>query len=476
MTEAPLTHLTATRLTELMQTGQLSVREVVEAHLRRIDDVNPRVNAIVSLDGDRAMDHAEALDRDFAERRQDGLPPLYGLPIAHKDTLAAAGLPATSGCSVFRSRIATHDHVIVEREKAAGAVTLGKTNVPELGLGSHTFNPVFGRTHNPWDLSRSAGGSSGGAAAALAARMLPTADGSDTGGSLRTPASFCGVAGLRPTPGTVPSWPDAQPWSRLSVKGPLARTIEDLRLLLSVQAGDDPRSPVGRGAQIPATDAPAQLEGLRVAWTPDLGLGLPLEPDVLAALEPVVRTLSSAGAAIEQAAPDLTGAADAFRVLRAWQLEAALGALVDEHADELADSVLWNVGVGRRLTGPEVGRAELESAALHTRTREFFEDVDLLLCPVVQTAPFPGEWDYPHELAGVPMDDYLEWMTLPSVVTMMGCPALSLPVAFTADGLPVGLQLIGPPRSDRQLLAIAQGIEQLMGVADALPPCGTIGA
>src|SRR5699024_7537504 len=245
-----------------------------------------------------------------------------------------------------------------------------------------------GRTHNPWDLSRSAGGSSGGAAAALAARMLPIADGSDTGGSPRTPASFCGVAGLRPTPGTVPSWPDAQPWSRLSVKGPLARTIEDLRLLLSVQAGDDLRSPVGWGAQIPATDAPAQLEGLRVAWTPDLGLGLPLEPDVLAALEPVVRTLSSAGAAIEQAAPDLTGAADAFRVLRAWQLEAALGALVDEHADELADSVLWNVGVGRRLTGPEVGRAELESAALHTRTREFFEDVDLLLCPVVQTAPF----------------------------------------------------------------------------------------
>ena len=203
MTEAPLTHLTATRLTELMQTGQLSVREVVEAHLRRIDNVNPRVNAIVSLDGDRAMDHAEALDRDFAERRRDGLPPLYGLPIAHKDTLAAVGLPATSGCSVFRSRIATHDHVIVEREKAAGAVTLGKTNVPELGLGSHTFNPVFGRTHNPWDLSRSAGGSSGGAAAALAARMLPIADGSDTGGSLRTPASFCGVAGLRPTPGTV---------------------------------------------------------------------------------------------------------------------------------------------------------------------------------------------------------------------------------------------------------------------------------
>lgn len=468
MAPTDLTDLTAVELVELMRSGDASVREVLDAHLARIDEVNPGVNAIVALDGERARAAADDLDAHFTRNRQD-LPPLYGLPIAHKDTLPVRGWLSTSGSTVFADTVPEVDHIVVEREKAAGVVTLGKTNVPELGLGSHTFNPVYGRTNNPWDLGRSAGGSSGGAAAALAARMLPIADGSDTGGSLRTPASFCNVVGLRPSLGTVPSWPEKQPWTRLSVKGPLARTVRDLYLLLSVQAGDDPRSPVGYGAHFPGLDHGLDPNGIRVAWSHDLGLGIPVEDAVTAALTPVVGSIADLGAVVEDTHPDLTGAAHAFGVLRAWQFEATLGSLVETHGDQLGESIHWNVEVGRRLSGPEVSRAELESAIFSDRIREFFTQHDFLVCPVAQVVPFDGDLDYPHSVAGVEMHDYLEWMTLPSAVTMTGCPALSLPAGFTSEGLPVGLQVIGPPRSEQRLLEFALTLEEAFGAADRRP-------
>lgn len=469
MAPTDLTDLTAVELVELMRSGSASVREVLDAHLARIDEVNPEVNAIVALDGERARAAADDLDKHFTRNRQN-LPPLYGLPIAHKDTLPVRGWLSTSGSTVFADTVPEVDHSVVEREKAAGVVTVGKTNVPELGLGSHTFNPVYGRTNNPWDLARSAGGSSGGAAAALAARMLPIADGSDTGGSLRTPASFCNVVGLRPSLGTVPSWPEKQPWSRLSVKGPLARTVRDLHLLLAVQAGDDPRSPVGWGARFETLGHGLDPQGLRVAWSPDLGLGLPVEAAVIRALEPVLASIADLGAVVADGHPDLSGAAHAFGVLRAWQLEAALGDLVSAHGDELGESVLWNVEVGRRLSGPQVARADLHSAVLSERVRKFFTDHDFLVCPVAQVVPFDGRLDYPHEVAGVDMHDYLEWMSLPSAVTMTGCPALSLPAGFTADGLPVGLQVIGPPRSEQRLLEFALTLEEAFGAVERRPP------
>lgn len=468
MAQTCLTDFTAVALVELMSSGEASVREVLDAHLARIDEVNPDVNAVVALDADRARASADNLDATFA-RNRDELPPLYGLPMAHKDTLSVKDWRSTSGSTVFADTIGEVDHIVVERERSAGVVTVGKTNVPELGLGSHTFNPVYGKTHNPWDLGRSAGGSSGGAAAALAARMLPIADGSDTGGSLRTPASFCNVVGLRPSLGTVPSWPEKQPWTRLSVKGPMARTVRDLYLLLSVQAGDDPRSPVGYGAHFPGLDRGLSPDGIKVAWSTDLGLGVPVERAVTEALAPVIGTVADLGAVVAEDHPDLTGAAHAFGVLRAWQFEAALGSLVETHGDQLGESVLWNVDVGRNLTGPDVSRAELQCAVISEKIRQFFNLYDFLLCPVAQVVPFDGELDYPHSVSGVQMHDYLEWMTLPSAVTMTGCPALSLAAGFTPDGLPVGLQIIGPPRSEQRLLEFALSLEEAFDAVERKP-------
>lgn len=460
---------TASNLVALMKSGEASVVEVLEAHLARIDETNERVNAIVALDPERALEDARQLDSTFTRDRED-LPALYGLPIAHKDTLPVAGWVSTSGSTVHADRVPTVDHIVVERERRAGAVTIGRTNVPEFGLGSHTFNPVYGQTHNPWNLTRSAGGSSGGAAAALTARMLPLADGSDTGGSLRTPASFCNVVGLRPTVGTVPSWPDPTPWSRLSVKGPLARTVRDLHLLLSVQAGEDPRFPAGRDVVLGPLNRSESIRGVRAGWSTDLGLGIPLEPEVREALGPVIEALATAGAEITDESPDLSGAPHAFTVLRAWQMEATLGPLVDAHREQIGASVIWNVELGRRLSGPEVGTAELHSSVISERIRQFFTEHDFLLCPVVQVAPFDGRLDYPHEIAGVQMHDYLEWMTLPSTITMTGCPALSLPVAFTTDGLPVGLQIVSAPGSEQKLLEFADFVEKIFAVADCHPP------
>ncbi|WP_210603460.1 amidase [Brevibacterium oceani] len=464
-----LVNTSAVDLVALMQNGEASVVEVMEAHLSRIEETNAQVNAIVALDTDRAMDAARRLDEAFTRGRED-LPALYGLPIAHKDTLPAAGWVSTSGTSVYANRIPDVDHIVIERERRAGAVTIGRTNVPELGLGSHTFNPVYGQTHNPWDLSRSAGGSSGGAAAALTARMLPVADGSDTGGSLRTPASFCNVVGLRPTVGAVPSWPEAVPWSRLSVKGPLARTVRDLHLLLTVQAGEDPRFPAGRHVELGPWDTGASIRGVRAAWSPDLGLDLPVEAEVRERLVPVVEAIASAGVAVGEGTPDLSGAPHAFSVLRAWQMEATLGPLVDAHREDLGSSVIWNVELGRQLSGPEIGGAELHSAVISERMRRFFSEYDFLLCPVVQVSPFDGRLDYPHEVAGVPMRDYLEWMTLPSTITMTGCPAVSLPATFTAQGLPIGIQIVGKPGSEQRLLEFAAAVEEIVNVSHMVPP------
>ncbi|GAA1549418.1 amidase [Brevibacterium picturae] len=463
-----LVHSTATDLVALMKHGEASVVEVLEAHLARIGETNERINAIVALDAERALEEARRLDARFT-RDRDELPTLYGLPIAHKDTLPVDGWVSTSGSTVHANRVPAVDHIVVERERRAGVVTIGRTNVPEFGLGSHTFNPVYGQTHNPWNLARSAGGSSGGAAAALTARMLPLADGSDTGGSLRTPASFCNVVGLRPSVGTVPSWPDPTPWSRLSVKGPLARTVRDLHLLLSVQAGEDPRFPGGRPVALGPLDH-TPIRGVRAGWSTDLGLGLPVEPEVLEALRAVIETIATAGATITEETPDLSGAPHAFSVLRAWQMEATLGPIVDAYREELGAAVIWNVELGRALSGPEVGAAELHSAVISERMRRYFTEYDFLLSPVVQVAPFDGRLDYPHDIAGVEMHDYLEWMTLPSTITMTGCPALSLPVAFTTDGLPVGLQIVGEPGSEQKLLEFAAAVEEIFAVTGCQPP------
>jgi amidase len=467
--------MSATDLTTSMREGTLAVTEVLTAHIERIEQANPTINALVALDLDKAMDHAVHLDRRWDKNTDKG--PLYGLPTAHKDILPTQGMRTTRGSTLFAHDVPTVDHIVVERMKNAGAITLGKTNVPEFGLGSHTFNDVYGLTRNPYDPTKSAGGSSGGAAAGLATGMIPIADGSDTGGSLRNPASFCNVVGLRPTPGRVPSWPESAAWGRLSVKGPMARTIEDAALLLSVLAGPDSRSPMSLDTPGQAFAGPltADPHGTRIAWSADLNGSVPVAPDVVDALIPVLQTFTDLGCHVEEAAPNLTGADTVFETLRAWQLEYTLGPLFEEHPDQFKHDAVWNIEQGRHLTGNDIGRAEIAQTTLHHTMRLFFQHYDFLITPVSQVAPFDAELVYPQEIHGQVMSNYLEWMRLPSMISATGCPAISVPAAFTPTGLPVGLQIIAAPRAEKALLQIAHAFEQSNGAGARRPKQHTWG-
>jgi amidase len=459
----------ARELTRLMRTRELSAREVTEAHLARIEAVNPRLNAVVTLTAERALREAAAADERLAGGAEP--PPLHGLPVAHKDTHLTAGVRTTFGSPLLTDNVPDRDELVIERMRAAGTIMLGKTNVPEFAAGSHTVNPVFGTTRNPYEVSRSAGGSSGGAAVALATGMHAIADGSDMGGSLRNPASFCNVVGLRPSPGRVPSWPEEPSWDPLAVQGPMGRNVADAALLLSVLAGPDPRSPVALETPGSAFAVPLEhdLTGLRVAWAPRLDGSMPFEPEVVAALEPVVKVFTGLGCAVEEACPDLSGAEEVFRTLRAWRFATALGGLLDRHPDGLKPSLVWNIEQGRRLTAADLGRAQVRHTRLFHRVREFFERYDVLLAPVCQVVPFDADLEYPREIAGEPMRTYLDWMRSAYLISATGCPALSVPGGFTADGLPVGLHVIGPHRADLTVLRVGHAFEQATRYAERRP-------
>ncbi|MFI0373735.1 amidase [Actinomadura sp. 1N219] len=450
----------AREIVHRIRARELSAREVVRAHLDQIERTNPQVNAIVTLVAERALEQARDADDRLAAGADVG--PLHGLPVAHKDTHATKGIRTTSGSPIFADLVPDADELVIERMRAAGAITIGKTNVPEFAAGSHTFNPVFGLTRNPYDLSRSAGGSSGGAAAALACGMHPVADGSDMGGSLRNPASFCNVVGFRPSPGRVPSWPVPAGWSTMGVQGPMAREVADAALLLSVLAGPDPRSPIALETPGSAFAVPLDRDvaGLRLAWSPDLGGRAPVDPAVTGVLEPAVKAFEDLGCSVEEACPDLSGADEVFRTLRAWHWDLALGPLLDERRADFKPSLAGNIDAGRTLTGTDVGRAETLHTALFHQVREFFGRYDALLLPVSQVPPFDAAIEYPGEIAGHPMPDYLEWMRSCFLVSATGCPALSVPAGFTQDGLPVGLQIVGPHRADLAVLRLGHAFEQ----------------
>lgn len=465
-----LCHHTATDLSALIRAREVSAREVMQAHLDRIELLNPKVNALVSLDPERALAAAASAD----ERLASGAPvgPLHGLPIAHKDTHDTAGIRTTYGSPLLADHVPDRDELVVERLKAAGTIAMGKTNVPEFAAGSHTFNPVFGTTANPYALDRSAGGSSGGAAASLACRMQPLADGSDMGGSLRNPASFCNVVGLRPAPGRVPTWPDLAAWSTLSVQGPMARTVSDVALMLSAIAGPDDRSPIAidEPGSVFQGSLETDLSGLRVAFSMDLGGELVVDPQVRAVLEPAVQVLAGIGGVVEEVAPDLTGADEVFRTLRAWQFELAFGELRDAHPDRIKPSLRDNIDAGRALSGADVGRAERLHTELYHRVREFFGRYDVLALPVSQVPPFDIDLEFPTEIGGVAMPSYLDWMRSAYWISATGCPAISVPAGFTSRGLPVGLQLVAPHRGERRLLEVAHAFERATRHAAVLPP------
>lgn len=457
-------YLDATDLSELIHRRELSAREVVQAHLERIARVNPHLNAIVTVDPEGALAAAAAADDRLAAGEPTG--PLHGLPIAFKDTHLTAGMRTTHGSPLFADHVPDEDELLVSRIQQAGAIRIGKTNVPEFAAGSHTFNPVFGATRNPYDRSRSAGGSSGGAAAALAAGLQPLADGSDMGGSLRNPASFCNVVGLRPTPGRVPTYPARNLWDTLGVPGPMARTVRDVALLLSVMAGPDRRCPTSLdtpGTAFRGMPAPDGLRGLRVAWTPDLGGLVPVEPDVLAVLEPQLKVFRDLGATVVEDCPPLDGAEEVFRTLRAHEFDLGLGELLDSHPGQLKPAVAWNIRQGRGLSQADLAAAAESRSRLHVAAAEFFDRYDLLLAPVSQVAPFPVEWEYPHTVAGQPQHSYLDWMRSAYFLSVLGVPALSVPAGFTPGGLPVGLQLAARPRAEAALLRAGAAYEAATG-------------
>ena len=464
-----LCDLTAGRLAELIRGRAVSAREVMQSHLARVDRINPHVNAIVTCVPDAALAAADAADAVLAAGREVGL--LHGLPVAHKDLLVTAGIRTTFGSRVFKHHVPEETALIVERERQAGAITVGKTNTPELGAGSQTFNEVFGATRNPYDLTKTCGGSSGGAAVAVATGMVPIADGSDFGGSLRNPASFCNVVGFRPSPGRVPRWPSVAPWFSFHIHGPMARTVADVALLFDAIAGPDPRAPLSLTVPPAATSGALErdLAGVRIGWSPDLGV-LPVEPEVLAVLERGRAVFEDLGCLTEESAPDLDGADEVFTTWRAWYFDLAFGPLLDRHPGLLKDTVVWNIEAGRALRGPQLAEAERRRAALHRRLRAWFDEHDFLALTVAQVAPFDVDQPYVSEIAGEALPTYLDWMKSCYLISATGHPAISVPCGFTPAGLPVGLQIVGRPYDDLGVLQLAHAFEQAAGCRSRRPP------
>ncbi len=437
----------AYQLAAMIRSRRVSAREVMLEHLGRINARNPTLNAIVAkLDDDRCLALADEADRTLA--RGDAVGPLHGLPWAFKDLEDAIGFPWTQGSPIFRDRIATTDSPLVALLKRAGVIPIGKTNVPEFGMGSHTYNKVYGTTRNHWDTTKSAGGSSGGAGAALASGMLPLADGSDYGGSLRNPANFNGIVALRPSAGIAPELGESE-WLGLNVKGPMGRTVTDTAFLLGVMLGEPDRwLALGRN-----------LKGVRIAWSPDLGV-LPLDPRVREVLERSRRTFEALGCAVENAAPDLTDADDIFLTTRRRRSFVKLGDLLAAHRAEMKPEAVDEIERGARVTDADMAGAAEKHERLLARVAAFFERYDFLVCAVNQVPPFDAALDWPHEIDGVTMDHYCAWMKSAYWISTTRCPAISCPAGHTAEGLPVGMQIVSRHGNDRGVLEMAYGVEQ----------------
>src|SRR5688500_12174607 len=447
----------ATQLAAMLRTKKVSAREVMQAHLAQIERVNPSVNAIVTLVADRAMADAAAADEERARGKSRG--PLHGLPIAHKDLVATKGIRTTQGSPFYRDFIPDADAPLITLIRNAGALTLGKTNTPEFGAGSHTFNTVFGATKNPYDVTRSCGGSSGGAAVALACGMVPIADGSDTGGSLRNPAAFCNVVGCRPSPGRVSAGRSS--WSPLSTSGPMARSVADAALFLSVLAAPDLRSPtvLNDDPSRFARRLDRSFKGTRVAWYKDLG-GIPFEPEVRRVTEESRRVLESLGCVVEEAEPDFRGVGEAFPTLRHLSYHARFAAMAKERPEWIKDTIHWEIAEAERQTAVDVARASARQDQLYAQVHAFFGRYDYFVLPVTQVEPFDVTIPYPTSVAGVAMPTYIDWMRSCWYVTLMANPAISVPAGFTRSGLPVGLQIVGRHRDDWSVLQLAHAVER----------------
>lgn len=452
---------TATEVVALLKAGAVSPAELLDILHARIEAVDGAVNALPTLCRERAEAAAGRADRNSV---------LAGLPVAIKDLAPVEGVRTTFGSPIFADNVPDHSDYVVERLEARGGVVYAKSNTPEFGAGANTFNPVFGVTRNPWDTRMSAAGSSGGAAVALATGTAWLAHGSDLGGSLRTPAGFNAVVGLRPSPGLVPSGPDLLTFQDLAVEGPMGRTVADVALMLDAMAGADPRDPRSFAPPVSShvdalRDPPASL---RIAWSPDLGVTV-VDREIQAVCAEAAAGFSALGAAVEEACPDFAGAYDCFQTLRAAFFAGRAAPLLEAHRDKLKADVIWNIEKGLALTADEIGRAERERTALYHRVAAFMNKFDILACPVMQARPYPVEQTYVEEIDGRKMASYIDWIAITFSITLTGLPVVSLPCGFTEDGLPVGLQLVGRHRGEAALLAAAAQLEDLLGIAPRVP-------
>jgi len=471
VTERDLCFTPATELVRMFRARRVSPVEVMDAVFARIDRLNPRLNAYVTLDRDSARRAARAATR--ALRSRAALRPLHGVPVSVKDNTPTKGLRTTYGSKIFEHHVPEQDALIVERLKSAGAIVVGKTNTPEFAAGGNTFNAVFGATRNPWDPSLTCGGSSGGAAVALATGMAPLAQGSDLGGSLRMPAAFCGVVGFRTSAGLIPAYPKDLAWDTLSVTGPMARTVADTALMLAAVAGPDDRAPISYAVDPrefrQAVKAPS-VKGWRVAWTPDLGGLIPVDSEVARVAEGAVRVFRALGARVVPDCCDFSEVDEIVLATRGVSMVALHAEKLPTWRAEMQQALVWNIEQGLALTSRAIARGETLRTALWHRVRRFMERYDLLILPTVGVQPFPVEQPYPTELDGKPIAHYIQWAYLTYGITLTGLPAISVPAGFTRAGLPVGLQIVGRRRQEAAVLRAAAAFEAAAPWADRIPP------
>lgn len=473
MDATELCYTPATQLAAAIRAKDLSPVEVIDAFLARIERLNPELNAYCTLTAESARTTAREAEATVLQGAASG--PLHGVPFSLKDLTPTKGIRTTFGSKIFEHHVPTEDAILVERLRAAGGILLGKTNTPEFGCKGMTDNKVFGTTYNPWNLERTPGGSSGGAGAAVAAGMGPLAEGSDLAGSIRMPASWCGVVGFKPSQGRIPRYPNANAWNTLSFNGPLTRTVADAALMFQVMAGPDDRDPLslpGGGEDFcAAVRGDLSLKGLRVAWTPDLDM-VPVEPVVREICQRATRVFADLGCGIDEGSPDFSGAHELFAVLNASLRLAAVGEYVDQWGEQMDPLLVWRVRQGREFTMADVGRAEKARTALYQRVRAFFDAYDLLLLPTSVTPPYAAHGSYPTEVAGRKIRTPYELLLLTYAFNLTGQPAISVPAGWTDDGLPIGLQIVGRWRADGQVLRAAAAYEAAAPWAQRRPALG----
>ncbi len=466
MSYSELIGASANAVVARLRAGEITPHDCLDALEERIGQVEGKVNALPILCFDRARAHADALmKKPVAER---GL--LAGLPVPIKDLSWVKGVRSTSGSPIFADFVPDSSDIVVDKIEAEGGIVYAKSNTPEFGAGGNTFNPVLGITRNPWNTARTPAGSSGGAAAALASGTAWVAHGSDMGGSLRNPASFCGIVGMRPTPGRVASDNDGILDQTLGVQGPMARTVEDLALLFDAMSGEDRRDLLSKPkpAQSFLSAARAGWLPRKVAYSPNLGI-TPVDPEIAEITRKAALRFAEAGVIVEEATPDLSGAHECFGVLRARNFATSKGPLLDEHRDKFKPDLIWNIEAGLKLTADQIARAERQRVELARRMDAFLRNFDLLLCPATIVAAFPVEQRYLTHCAGYEFPNYVEWLAIAYGPTLCGVPAISLPCGFTREHLPVGLQVIAPTNEDGKAIAGARALEKILGLDTVKP-------